>query len=178
LKIKIALIPLLALLIASLAVSVACASPEKVAVTGIQLGSTAVVSQEFNNGGVYFHEASGTGSVTLSITGQSAPLVLVTTSQISLVINTKTNDGVIHFVMKWAKMSGGTEIGAFSGQINGKTETHAYLPNGYPNYPAQTESFIHAVLQGSGIYKGETLMLEGTRVLGEPLKWEGFLLAR
>ena len=177
-KARILLISLLVILIGSLAASVASAAPEKITITGTQAGTTTILSQELNEGGIYDYEANGAGSVTLTITGQSSPLILATSSEISLTINTKTDDGVIHFVMKWAKMSGGIEIGAFTGQINGKTKTYAYLPNGYPNYPAQTESFIHAVLQGSGIYEGQTLMLDGTRVLGQPLKWEGFLLTR
>jgi opacity protein-like surface antigen len=172
---KILLTSLIALLVVSFAVSAVAASPDKLAVTGTQIGSTTVISQDLNKGGIYSQFGEGTGQVTLNIEGSTTPLVLKTNSEITLKINTKTDQGVIHFHMKWSKIVNNVEVGAFEGQINGHTLTYAYLPNGYPNYPAQTESYIHTVLQGSGIFSEQKLTLDGIRTIGQPLKWEGFL---
>jgi hypothetical protein len=164
-----------ALLVISLTLSTAAAQPQKLYVSGTQSGSSAIIYQSLTDGGIYTQCASGTGQVTLNIEGSSTPLVLKTSSEISLIVNTKTDKGVIHFDMKFAKIVDGAEAGSFEGQINGHTLTFAYLSNGYPNYPAQTESYIHGVLQGTGIYEGQKLTLDGIRVIGKPLAWEGFL---
>ena len=166
---------LFALVFISLMMSTAMAQPVKKEVSGTQSGTTVISFQELNDEGIYTQIATGSGTVTINIEGYSSPMILKTTSEITLVINTKTDDGVIHFDMKFAKIVDDTEVGAFEGQVNGHTITYAYAPNGYPIYPAQTESYIHGVLQGTGIYDGQKLALDGTRVIGKALTWEGIL---
>lgn len=166
---------LLTVFFVSLMLSNATAQPVKLDISGTQAGTTTISFQGLNDEGIYTQIATGVGQVTLNIDGSSTPLVLKTSSEIMLVINTKTDDGVIHFYMKFAKIVNGEEIGTFEGQLNGHTLTYAYQTNGYPVYPAQTETYIHGVLQGTGIYEDQKMMLDGIRVLGKPLAWQGIL---
>ena len=151
-------------------------SPERIAVTGTQMG-TSVTSSDLNDGGIYHQDGTASGTVTLT-TSTGDTYKLKSSSDVDLMVNTKTDDGVIHFDMKWVLLSGTVEIGTFEGQINGQTITYAYLPNGYPNYPAQTAVYLHTVLHGSGVFDGQTLKLDGVKLVNQPLKWEGLLLTR
>ena len=71
--------------------------------------------------------------------------------------------GVIKFEMTWTLPEG-----TFEGNIIG--EMYAPLPN------VNVLTGLHGVLHGTGIFEGQTLMLQGARPLGQPFTWTGTII--
>ena len=164
------------------------AAPAKwIPVTATTIGKTAVFSGiVLNEGGVFFFDTAATGTVTFNT--PSKVWTFASSSIQSGIINTKTDDGELHIKMTWTYPAVGTVQGTFEGEAKGKTTTYAYVPTTGIPHPFYSTNIYHTVLQGSGIFDGQTLKLDGIRpsldpavyppITGpKPTSWEGFLLA-
>lgn len=166
------LIPALALLMLLAAVAPVMAEPaKKVPVTGT---STAVwypgpdAEYWITDGGILqFRGLKTAGMTTINIPG-SPSLVLKTSGDLFGMVNFKTGDGVMHCKSVWKYPAVGTVVGTFEGEFTADTT------GGYP----ATYSTMHCVLQGTGIFEGQTLMLSGEMTPPAPGLMEGFLLTR
>jgi hypothetical protein len=164
------------------------ASPAKwTPVIGTTIGKTNVFSGILlNDGGVFFYDVVATGTFTLNT--PTAVLTFASNSIINGTINTKTNDGEIHLNVRMTYPAVGEIQGTFEGEVKAKSTTYLYMPTtGYP-HPFYSTNIYHTVLQGSGIFDGQTLKLDGIRPTlnpavyppvtpSNPISWEGFLLA-
>ena len=180
------LIPLLVLLALPFATSSVAASVEKVPVTATQIGKPVSFLPEtgINEGGILHIYATAAGNVPLYSVADGVIATFNSSSSLAAIINTKTGEGVIHYEMKWAKLTDihdpTTEIGAFEGQVNGKIIDYTYAPTGYVDstpFPAKFAwaGSVHVVFQGSGVFEGQTLMLDGTRERTGPVSFTGFM---
>ena len=142
----------------------------KVAVTATQMGvgSSGGESRLVDDGILQFRGAEGAGVVTLYIPGQT-PLTGTSSSEINGKITFTQEppdpeaEGLIHLKMKWTFTGEGT-TGTFEGQMQRKGI----------GVPVITYMEAHMVLQGTGDFKGQTLML--SHAGPPPLHWEGFLI--
>jgi hypothetical protein len=157
-----------ALLLAAMFVAPVFAK-RKVAVTATQMGTGSGEEGWLVDHGIYQYRGwEGAGMVTLRIPGQT-PLVGASSS----VFSGKTTftqeppdpqaEGMTHLKMMWTFTGEGT-TGTFEGQMQRKTI----------GVPVITHVEAHVVLQGTGNFEGQTLILsyEGP----PPLQWEGFLI--
>ena len=85
-------------------------------------------------------------------------------STISINLNLNTGEGVVKFEMNWV-LAGIT----FSGNIHGKM-VGAPFASGTANYAFND---LHGVLQGPD---GQTLMLDGSKPIGQPFTWTGTII--
>ena len=158
-----------ALLLAAMFVAPVFAK-RKVAVTATQMGGGGSGGESWmvDHGIFQFRRLEGYGTVTLYIPDK-APLVGASSSE----INGKTTftqeppdpdaEGLIHLKMKWTFTGEGT-TGTFEGQMQRKTI----------GVPVITHVEAHVVLQGTGDFEGQTLILSYAGP--PPLNWEGFLI--
>jgi hypothetical protein len=142
----------------------------KVAVTATQMGGSSEGESWLVDHGIYqFRGAIGAGMVTLNIPGQP-PLIGTSSSVVNGKITFEHPEpgpwleavGIMHLKMVWTFTGEGT-TGTFEGQMNRKGI-------GMP----MTYIEAHMVLQGTGDFEGQTLMLSYAGP--PPLNWEGFLL--
>ena len=93
-------------------------------------------------------------------------LLFYTTNEISSMINFVALMSIGHWksVMVYPIPNIGAEEGRFEGEM---------MVFGTPELTT-----IHCVYQGSGIFEGQTLMVSGTKLSGQPGVIEGFLLTR
>jgi hypothetical protein len=139
----------------------------KVAVTATQMGggSSGGESRLVDDGILQFRGAEGAGVVTLYIPGQP-PLTGTSSSEINGKITFTQEppdpdaEGVIHLKMKWTFEGKGT----FEGQMQRKGI----------GVPVISYMEAHMVLQGTGDFKGQTLIL--SHAGPPPMHWEGFLI--
>ncbi|HLN46519.1 MAG TPA: hypothetical protein VK209_12510 [Candidatus Sulfotelmatobacter sp.] len=100
--------------------------------------------------------------------------VLTINEEYDAMVNWKTGEGIWRFTETWEYLVDGQIAGTFKGEWLIKS-TGAYItPSGYP--VAWTHLEGHAVLQGGGIFDGQTLMMDSERTRGFPGTFEGFLL--
>jgi hypothetical protein len=175
----------LGLLFALIMVVSVKAIPETVVtVTGTQPPfTTSSLSYSLNNGGIFIYGGVATGTVELHI--DSTTYVLELTEQFNTSINTKTNIGQSNRKILWEYIVDDEVVGTFKGQGKGTTNTTLYAPNGFPRGAFSTNLY-HVVLQGSGVFYGQTLKLDGLRLTvdpsmptntpANPTTWEGILL--
>ncbi len=104
---------------------------------------------------LHYRNAIGAGTISLTIDSQT-PISGTTSSIISVNRNLDTGIGDIKFQMTWT-FSDGTFEGNILGEVTG--------PNVYPT--------LHGVLQGTGAYEGWTVILDGSKALGQPFQWTG-----
>jgi hypothetical protein len=142
----------------------------RVAVTATQMGGGGSGGESWtvDHGIFQFRGLEGAGTVTLYIPGK-VPLTGTSSSE----INGKTTftqeppdpdaEALIHLKMKWTFTGEGT-TGTFEGQMQRKGI----------GVPVITYMEAHMVLQGTGDFKGQTLML--SHAGPPPLHWEGFLI--
>ena len=161
-------------------------------VTATQVGEfkPGTLTYTLNDGGVFFFAGELSGTVNLDITSTTVnpDYILDVSGAISGIINTKTDDGVIHIAMVWTHKNSVDEVdGAFEGVVEAKTTTYLYVA-GIP-HPYYSTNIYHTVLQGSGIFSGQTLRIDGIRPTYDPnvfppqgppnlLTWDGTLLTR
>jgi hypothetical protein len=158
-----------ALLLAAMFVAPVFAK-RKVAVTATQMGGGASGGESWmaDDGILQFRGATGAGMVTLNIPGQT-PLVGASSSEISGKITFTQEppdpeaEGLIHLKMKWTFTGEGT-TGTFEGQMQRKGI----------GVPVISYLEAHMVLQGTGDFEGQTLILSYAGP--PPLNWEGFLI--
>ena len=84
-----------------------------------------------------------------------------TRSTIQIVYNLKTGKGEIKFNMTWTFLTG-----SFQGNIIGKLSDPT--PPFTDSYLANAAEF-HGVLQGDGAFKGQTIVIDGTKAAGSLL---------
>ena len=147
--------------VAMLATPVLAVSPKKIPVNATQ---AAVPSPDSDtktwttNGGITHQKnLDGAGTVTLympreTLTGSCTAFMHQTT-------NSKTGVGVWHTHVEWNFGNG-----IFEGAVSMKV------------FGVENVKEFHAVLQGSGDFKGWTLTLNGEGPRLGPMNWEGFLL--
>jgi hypothetical protein len=139
-------------------------------------------------GGIFHYDGVSTsGVVMLYITSTLTPDYTFTAyTEFNGTINTKTNEGVISQKMVWKYINDGQVIGTFEGEAKVTTTTYLYNPaTGYPR-PQFSTNIYHTILQGTGMFKGQTLKLDGIRLAldvsmpvttpANPVSWEGVLL--
>jgi hypothetical protein len=157
-----------ALLLAAMFVAPVFAK-RKVAVTATQMGGGSSGGEGWlvDDGIFQFRGAEGAGVVTLYIPGQD-PLSGTSSSEINGKI-TFTHEvpppdldalGIMHLKMVWTFEGKGT----FEGQMQRKGI----------GVPVITYMEAHMVLQGTGDFEGQTLIL--SHAGPPPLQWEGFLI--
>lgn len=164
-----------------LAVSPVFAAPEKwIPVTGTQSASSGAFSGiNLNDGGIFFYDAVGAGTVQLHT--PTTDYTFASSSVLNGTINTKTDGGVMHFKMLWEYKVNNVVVGGFEGEEIGKSTSTKYAANGYP-MPMYSNNVYHVVLHGFGVFEGQMLKLDGfrpTQTTGTSTKaveWEGFLL--
>jgi hypothetical protein len=183
----------LVLLVLSLAVSAVAACEEressysdskcqpwlKVPVNATQAGAQISSSMREKCGRLYINaQTAGTVKYDLNKDG-TIDYTFNSTGKQRVIINIKTGKGVIDFEpMRWVLLANihdpTTEIGAFEGHVHGTITEYTLTPK------FAWTGVVHVVFRGSGVFKGQTLVLEGTRTkIGttwKPLYWEGFLL--
>jgi hypothetical protein len=117
---------------------------------------------------VHIRNQLGAGTIKLwfGSTASGTPAYVGTTSSIiEMLVNLKTGEGPIKYEMTWT-FTGGT----FEGNINGKIIA--------PTPTANIMTDLHGVLQGTGVFEGQTIQLEGSRPTGQPFTWTGTILTR
>jgi hypothetical protein len=142
----------------------------KVAVTATQMGGSSSGGEGWmvDDGIFQFRGAEGAGVVTLNIPGQD-PLSGTSSSVINgkITFTQEAPDpealGIIHLKMVWT-FTGEGKTGTFEGQMQRKA---IGVPLTYVE--------AHMVLQGTGDFEGQTLMLSAEGP-GMPVNWVGFLL--
>ncbi len=184
-KAKILMVALLLTIAYMIVAPVMAQPPTVVQVTGTQSGGGVFSGIVLNDGGVFFYDAVGTGTANLHT--PTADYTFTTSSILNGTINTKTDDGVMHYKMTWTYKVGSEVKGTFEGEINAKTTTYLYAPSGNPR-PQFSTNVLHCVLQGSGDFDGQTLKLDGIRPSlpitapvtspANPVTWEGTLMTR
>lgn len=186
---KIAVVILaLALSMMFVVVAPVMAMSETRAVTAQQTSAGSVQQAFLNEGGVFFYDMVGTGTVTLDITdyGTEPDYTFTVSTVLNGTIDTKTDEGLMHYKVLWEYIIDDEVVGTFEGEMIGKSTTTRYLPNGMPN-PYYSDNVFHCVLQGGGIFKGWTLKLDGLRpsqtypplkMFGLPLNYWGTLTTR
>ncbi len=138
-------------------------------------------------GGVFHYDGVSTaGTVSFYVTSTSIPDYIFTAyTEFNGTINTKTDNGVINQKMVWKYIVEGQVVGTFEGEAKVTTTTYLYNPaTGYPR-PQFSTNIYHAVLQGTGMFKGQTLKISGIRPAvdismpvntpANPVAWEGTL---
>ncbi len=159
--------PLFAMLFSMLImVAPALAEPaQKIPVTVETFGGTNVPSEtRETNGGIIHQEAIRAGNVRLTIDGQ-APIIGTYSEFVHITINTKTGEVMIQ----------NSDVLTFpGGSFEGIKQTRQETAG--PTTVLAVEQ--HAVLQGSGAFNGQILMISMDWVQGDPLPrlYSGFLL--
>lgn len=163
----------LGLLVALMMVATVRAIPETaIPVTATQTGTGTVFSGiVLNDGDIFFYDAVETGIVKLYITSTITPdYTFEARGILNGTINTKTDNGVFHRKMTWTYKVAGEVLGTFEGEVKADTTTYKYI-TGIPVSKFST-NVLHTVLQGSGIFEGQTLKLDGLRPTIDPsLPW-------
>ena len=102
--------------------------------------------------------------------------VMTANDEYDAMVNWHTGEGVWRFTLTLEYLADGQIAGTFKGEYIAAT-TGAYItPSGYPVTWTHLEG--HAVLQGDGVFDGQTLMLDFERTRGSQSTFEGFLLTR
>lgn len=169
------------------AVAPAIAAPAtRVPVHGVSISSGISTSSEkwLTGGDITQFRGGGSqgGQLELYIYPSTVPdYVLTVTEEYDAMVNWKTGEGVWRFTFAMEYFENEQLVGAFKGQYIVKT-TGAYLMP-IPNPPyfvpvPWTHLEGHAVLQGDGVFEGQTLMLDFERTKPSPGTCEGFLLTR
>jgi hypothetical protein len=184
---KILIAPLL-ILLALMAIGSAAATPQTATpITATTTGTGAFTGITLNDGGIFFYDGTQTGTAKLYITSTTTPDYTLTTNlAFNGTINTKTDNGMIHYQMTWSYIVNDEVLGTFQGPAKADTTTYLYNPaNGYPRAAFSTNS-LHTVLQGTGIFHGQTLKIDGIRPAvdpsmppttpSNPTTWTGILL--
>ncbi len=165
---KIVLIPILALISLIMVATVGAIPVTAIPVTAIQTGAGVVTGFVLNDGGVFFYDIVETGTVKLYITSTVTPdYTFESRGILNGTINTKTDDGVFHRKMTWTYKVAGEVKGWFEGEVKADTVTYKYNLLGIPVSKFSTNT-LHTVLQGGGIFKGQTLKLDGLRQSVDP----------
>jgi hypothetical protein len=110
---------------------------------------------------VHVRDMAGAGRIWFNTATPSGPATGTTISDIMSDINLKTGQGNIKFVMTWT-----IGAGSYEGNIVGKCVAAPYT-QGATNY----DMYLHGVLQGKDAYAGQTITLDGTRLVGHPFEW-------
>jgi hypothetical protein len=164
------LVTAVALLFAAMLVAPVFAK-RKVAVTATQMGGGSSGGEGWlvDHGIWQFRGSEGAGVVTLNIPGHD-PLSGTSSSEINGKITFSQEEmpdpdaeGLIHLKMKWTFTGEGT-TGTFEGQMQRKGI----------GVPVISYMEAHVVLQGTGDFNGQTLIL--SHAGPPPLNWEGFLI--
>jgi hypothetical protein len=153
---------LLALSTLLMAVAPVFAEPaQKIPITMVHAGSTVITETRQTNGGIFHYEGIRTGTCTLNIQGQ-APLVGTYSESVHEVVNTKTGEVVIqNFAV--LTFAGGSFEGMKQNRVSSSGPTTI------------TALDQHAVLHGTGIFEGQTLMVSQEAPPFPPI-YTGFLL--
>ena len=91
-----------------------------------------------------------------------------TSSVIDSTINLNTGMGWITYQMTWTFTSG-----TFQGIIVGKLVG----PSGNQPPTAYAQTDLHGILFGSGAFKGQTAVFDGSKPVGQPFSWTGTLIS-
>ncbi len=148
--------------------------------TGIALDLSII---HLNKGGIFFYAGVGTGTVDVTIGSETYTMRV--TEQFDTKINVKTDQGESNRRILWEYVVDNEVMGAFEGEAKGVTQTTLYNPaNGFPRGAFSTNIY-HTVLQGSGIFAGQTMKLDGIRptadpsgpvtAVANPTTWDGVL---
>jgi hypothetical protein len=161
---KVLVIAVALMAVAMLATPVLAKPAQKIDFTAqlTNIGST-VVDTFTTPSGIEHRDVLGWGIIT-SWTGaeESTFLGAATSSVISVTNNLNTGTGVIKFDMTW-HLTGGTFEGNVIGHLDGVGPT-----------AAQTD--LHGVFQGTGDFKGQTIILNGNKPSGQPFTWTGTII--
>jgi hypothetical protein len=160
--------------------SAVMAKSEKVPVVGLSLlmgGAPPEREWETNGGVEQFREAWATGAVYYWFDRTVAPppapynsppptYKFNQTSELNGMTNSEAGVSVSHWkcVLRYPLPALGPELGRFEGIMTVKSDG--------------TLTTMHVVYQGSGRFEGQTLMVTGTKLGGQPGVIEGFLLTR
>ncbi len=108
----------------------------------------------------------GSGHIWFDKTVPSGPPTGTTTSEITIDLNVKTGVGNIKFVMTWT-----IGAGTYEGNLIGTLVAPPYTEG-----PANYNMYVHGVLQGKGVFAGQTVLVNGTRLVGQPFEWTGTIV--
>ena len=179
-KKKMLLVPVFALLMLFTVAPVMAAPAKWTPVTGTQTSAGGAFSGiVLNDGGVFFYDAVGGGTVVLHT--PTADYTFASSSVLNGTINTKTDEGEMHYKMLWEYKVNNVVVGGFDGEQIGKSTTTKYSATGIP-LPMYSTNIYHVVLHGFGRFGGQILKLDGVRpaqtsgMTSLPVEWEGFLL--
>jgi hypothetical protein len=120
---------------------------------------------------VIIRDLLGYGIINLWISPNSYPstpsLQGTSSSVIDITINANTGEGWIAYQMTWTFVSG-----TFQGIIMGKLVGPA--GNAPPSVYAQTD--LYGIIQGTGAYKGQIILFQGSKPAGQPFEWTGMIV--
>ncbi len=117
---------------------------------------------------VHVRNQLGAGKLWISPNAPPSAPTGTTSSTIMLNVNRKTGEGEMKLEMMWTIGEGTCE-----GNIIGKMVGPPFASN-----PNQYNVYAHGVLQGKGSLEGQTILLEGTRLLGQPWVWTGTIVTK
>lgn len=100
--------------------------------------------------------------------------VMTANDEYDAMVNWHTGEGVWRFTLTLEYLADGQIEGTFKGEYIAATRGAYVTPSGYPVTWTHLEG--HAVLQGDGVFDGQTLMLDFERTRGLQSTFEGFLL--
>ena len=156
------LIPLLALLMLFAVVAPVLAEPaQKLPVTLVTSGAFSGLPEKIwtTDGGIIHSQGQIRGGVVTLTIGQGPAIVGTYSENGDSITNTKTHEMIINFNKMVVTFPGGSFEGAKTARFTSE------IRNGVPVTIAQEQ---HAVLQGSGIYEGQTLKISQDWVLTVP----------
>jgi hypothetical protein len=143
--------------------------------TGTQIGSSApgpnYVATITSNDILIVKDLLGHGFISLWISPNSYPsapsLQGTSSSVIDVKINLNTGIGWITYQMTWT-FTGGSFQGIIVGKLVG--------PPGIQPSTAYADTDCHGILVGSGVFKGQTAIFDGSKPVGQPFSWTGIIV--
>jgi hypothetical protein len=165
------LLAILLLVVSALILPVMAAPAQKESFTAVQVpNSTPPPSPDYKmwvTDGYTYHSRDfiGAGMIWFGTTIPSGPPTGTTSSVIMSDINVKTGEGNMKFEMTWT-----IGEGSYEGNIIGKMVAPPY--SGPGNY----DTYLHRVLQGKGAFAGQTVQVDGTKLVGKPFEWTGTIM--
>ena len=115
---------------------------------------------------VHMRNQNGAGQIWFGTTTPSGPPTGTTSSVITVDLNLKTGQGNIKYDMTWT-----IGEGSYEGNIIGKMVAPPYTSGGQ-NYNYD----LHGVMQGKGAFAGQTIIIDGTKLVGQPFQWTGTMI--
>ena len=114
----------------------------------------------------HFRNQLGAGKIFWGKTIPSGAPSGTTDSIIMGNVNAKTGQGTIKFEMTWT-IGGGSYEGNLIAMAIGAP---------FAESPLAYDYYIHGVMHGEGAFAGQTLLVDGTKLVGQPFEWTGTII--